>query len=1083
MLLSFDVKNQIITRTDSNRAIANSTDYFEVSVAFSSNWNGYDKTICFKNGDTEINIMLVDGTVPKEAHLNLGVGTWKVSVIGIKGNHKILTNAVNLPVGASGYIGTTGPTPRVYEELLTIIQSLHSEAASEAVVRSAVEKFVDENFHDIVISDVYSKSEIDSMILTKTVDDLVYYWNKSQTYNREEIEALIEAAIQGIYIVVETLPTTGISTHAIYLVPKASASTGDYYDEYVNTTGTRAGWEHIGSTEIDLSNYYTKSEINAFLDNKVDKVSGKGLSTNDYTNEEKDKLASIPEGAEANVQSDWNQTNTSADDYIKNKPSNLVSDANYVHTDNNYTTAEKTKLSGISANAKKVSESNINGNIQIDDTETQVYDDSEIQGDLSTAVVETSASNPLTFTTRSAQNAQSAEIILEPIQDLHGYDHPWPAGGGKNQLPMTVEGIKAANTSGTWSGNAYTINGVTFTIQTDDGVNVTGILINGNSTSVIPFILNPSFLLKSDSYILNGAPTSSGVETWRWQVNLGQQLNIDSGNGNSLTVSEDFPNALSFIRVGSGMNLQNVLFQPMIRLATETDPTFAPYSNICPISGHTEVSVGGCGKNWVFKTIQSSSVNNNGVIATASGDFDMQVAKVFKGETYTITSNELFVGAFYVDEPELNSQSYNGERLADVTRTFIAPIDGYVAFRTAHNYETPQLELGSQATDYEPYTPSNDLTNDLTKDLGQEVFGASYNPVSGELVVEKASIKLSDLIWIKQNTTNNNWRFKSSQSIQNIKIPTSAAYKIDNLCSVYQNVTANETWTADDTGIAINADASLFICDLNQADTTALGVVIANQTYCYELATPITYHLSPDEIKLLSGANTIWTDGTSIKIAYRDGKVATLGDLEGLTKKIADCEDVEITDLQAGDSLVWDATAGKWKNQQNTSMVVYDDTEQVIGTWFGETLYEKTIARNNLDWGNVNGVNSSTAHNITNIGNVVGLKMSCPVLGVASGDIIHDGKTGDAMASFRVNSTDVYCVGGTGFYSGSADRYWYITLQYTKTTDTAQNTLQMQSLQSNLAQLETQTLDTQAQADAEQTDKAETQAVEQTEDI
>ena len=58
----------------------------------------------------------------------------------------------------------------------------------------------------------------------------------------------------------------------------------------------------------------------ASLDGKVDKVSGKGLSTNDYTTAEKTKLSGIATGAEVNVQSDWNQTNSSNDDFIKNKP-------------------------------------------------------------------------------------------------------------------------------------------------------------------------------------------------------------------------------------------------------------------------------------------------------------------------------------------------------------------------------------------------------------------------------------------------------------------------------------------------------------------------------------------------------------------------------------------------------------------------------------------------------------------------------------------------------------------------------------------------------------------------------------------
>lgn len=54
------------------------------------------------------------------------------------------------------------------------------------------------------------------------------------------------------------------------------------------------------------------------ISGKVDKVSGKGLSTNDYTTNEKNKLSGIESGAEVNVQSDWNAT--SGDAFIKNKP-------------------------------------------------------------------------------------------------------------------------------------------------------------------------------------------------------------------------------------------------------------------------------------------------------------------------------------------------------------------------------------------------------------------------------------------------------------------------------------------------------------------------------------------------------------------------------------------------------------------------------------------------------------------------------------------------------------------------------------------------------------------------------------------
>ena len=67
-----------------------------------------------------------------------------------------------------------------------------------------------------------------------------------------------------------------------------------------------------------IANMYTKSEVNTLLDNKVDKVSGKGLSENDYITADKNKLDGIQSGAEVNVNADWNAT--SGDAEILNKP-------------------------------------------------------------------------------------------------------------------------------------------------------------------------------------------------------------------------------------------------------------------------------------------------------------------------------------------------------------------------------------------------------------------------------------------------------------------------------------------------------------------------------------------------------------------------------------------------------------------------------------------------------------------------------------------------------------------------------------------------------------------------------------------
>lgn len=176
---------------------------------------------------------------------------------------------------------------------------------------------------------------------------------------------------------------------------------------------------------------YYHSKVEGLLDGKVDKVTGKGLSTNDYTTAEKNKLAGIAAGAEVNVQSNWNETNTGSDAFILNKPTklsqftndgdgtedsayatieyvttnggkintvkvngaalpvtdkavdvtvptklsqltndgNFVVDASYVHTDNNFTTAFKNKLNGIATGA----EVNVQSDWSVTDTTSDAY--------------------------------------------------------------------------------------------------------------------------------------------------------------------------------------------------------------------------------------------------------------------------------------------------------------------------------------------------------------------------------------------------------------------------------------------------------------------------------------------------------------------------------------------------------------------------------------------------------------------------------------------------------------------------------------------------------------------------------------
>ncbi len=120
--------------------------------------------------------------------------------------------------------------------------------------------------------------------------------------DKAHVAAAIAAAKNSRFAVVEELPASG-EENVIYLVHAEDGEENDVFDEYIWLVGSGGvgAWEKIASTRIDLSGYATTAAMNTALSGKVDKETGKGLSSNDYTTAEKEKLAGIAAGAEVNV--------------------------------------------------------------------------------------------------------------------------------------------------------------------------------------------------------------------------------------------------------------------------------------------------------------------------------------------------------------------------------------------------------------------------------------------------------------------------------------------------------------------------------------------------------------------------------------------------------------------------------------------------------------------------------------------------------------------------------------------------------------------------------------------------------------
>lgn len=163
-----------------------------------------------------------------------------------------------------------------------------------------------------------------------------------------------------------------------------------------------------------------------------------------------------------------------------------------------------------------------------------------------------------------------------------------PDGTGKNVLPMSLSDIKRCNTYGTWADNVYTYNGITFTVNLDSNGDISSIKATGTASAKADFIIadnntpNIKAIMNGKSVTLNGCPANGSSATYSingWQVSTTASSARDTGSGvtfNAINMSSSFNFAVS-IANGYEIATAGLLFYPMVRLASVSDPTFAPY--------------------------------------------------------------------------------------------------------------------------------------------------------------------------------------------------------------------------------------------------------------------------------------------------------------------------------------------------------------------------------------------------------------------------------------------------------------------------------------------------------------------------
>ena len=120
---------------------------------------------------------------------------------------------------------------------------------------------------------------------------------------------------------------------------------------------------------------------------------------------------------------------------------------------------------------------------------------------------------------------------------------------------------------------SQTINGVTFTVNEDKSVTVSG--TNTSSGETI-FRLTSGFSLPSGEYVLSDKNGKSEIKTQFYNQSWG--INHDSVKNTNITLENDTDGLYVRLCVSGGATVNNITLYPMIRLATIEDGTYEPYT-------------------------------------------------------------------------------------------------------------------------------------------------------------------------------------------------------------------------------------------------------------------------------------------------------------------------------------------------------------------------------------------------------------------------------------------------------------------------------------------------------------------------
>ena len=263
-----------------------------IATGAQANQNAF-KTIAVSNGTTSTNVV-ANAT---EATVVLVAGS-NITLTGDNSNRKITISANNTTYGNATTASAGLMTAAMVSKLEGIAEGATNVTSATVGTTWGYTRITSANVSTIA-------STVASAVAADKITNVYRYKNSVNTY--------------------ANLPTSNQSVGDVYNIVSADATHNIKAGENVAWNGT--SWDPLGGS-VDLSNYPTKETVSTMISNasitidtaisanqtnavqggaiytqlssKFDKVTGKGLSTKDFTAEYETKLTNISAGAEVN---------------------------------------------------------------------------------------------------------------------------------------------------------------------------------------------------------------------------------------------------------------------------------------------------------------------------------------------------------------------------------------------------------------------------------------------------------------------------------------------------------------------------------------------------------------------------------------------------------------------------------------------------------------------------------------------------------------------------------------------------------------------------------------------------------------